>query len=378
MTELQNALMQNNFEEVQSLLASGVAWDVPDYQVDNAIGNMFRQGKFDLIKQLIDKNIIELDVFEYDKFRNTIFQQIIDLPFSEELYAFVESIIGDIDNIDDELEGKSWLGLAIEKNVNPKLIELMINNGCDINKINTREETYLFATKDLALTEMLINNGLDVNKKNVVGKTAFFKVVASKDKELIQLYMDNGVDVNAQDNRGESVYYIACFNIMDGVDIFEQLASYDPPQVNQKNKDGESLFMKMADRAEWENEIKILGMMLDHGGDLFQEEVDGYGNPTTASNEIAEKSVAVLEMIDEKGYLDVDAIDARGNSWLHQVCKFDINYEEKKAKELYRKVKFLLKKGANPNLKNDEDKSPIDYAQEDNLKAKALQIMLKK
>ncbi len=378
MSEIQKALLVSNFDEVSALLAAGAKWDIPDYQLENAVGNMFRSGAFDMVKMLIDKGIIELDVFEYEKFQSTIFQRILETPFSDELYDFVSDIIGDIDNIDDELQGKSWLGLAIEKKADPKLIELLIENGCDVQKINTQEETYLFATRDIALSEMLINHGLDINKKNIVGKTAFFQAVASKDKELIQLYMDNGADINAQDNRGETVYNIVCFNIMDGGDIFDQLASYDPPQVNLKNKDGESIFMKLASRAEWENEIILLGKMLDHGGDLFHEEIDFYGNPTTASNEIAQKTVGVLEMIAEKGYLDVDAIDARGNTWLHQVCMFDINYEEKKAKELYRKVKFLLKQGANPNLKNDEDKSPIDYVQEDNLKAKALQIMLKK
>ena len=378
MSDLNNALMMSKFDEVRSLLASGAAWDVPDYQTDIAISNMLRRGAYDLIKILIDKNVIDLDVFEYDKFNKTIFKHILDTKYSDELYDFVEDIIGDIENIDEELEGKSWLGLAIEKNSHPKLIELLMNNGCDVNKINRREETYLFSTKDLTLSEMLINSGLDINKKNIVGRTAFFNVVASKDKELIQLYLDNGVDVNAQDNRGETVYNIVCFNIMDSGDIFSLLANFDPPQVNLKNKDGESIFMKIASRVERESEINLLNMMLEYGGDLFQEELDTYGNPTTASNLIAKKPVTVLENIAEKGYLDVDAIDARGNTWLHQVCMFDINFDEKEAKELYRKVKFLLKQGANPSLKNDVDKSPIDYAQEDNLKAKALQIMLKK
>ncbi len=277
MSDLQKALQSSKFDEVQALLDAGAAWDVPSHQTDYAIGNMFRSGAYDMIKILIDKGIIELDVFEYDKFQNTIFQRIIDAPFSDDLLAFVESIIGDIDDIDDELQGKSWLGLAIEKNVNPKLIELLISNGCNVHKINTKEESYLFATKDVTLSERLINQGLDVNKKNIIGKTPFFKVVASKDKDLIQLYLDHGVDVNSLDNRDETVYNIVCFNIMDGGELFELLANYDPPQVNLKNKDGESLFMKMAAQAEWDNEIKLLGLMLDHGGDLFQEEVDSYG-----------------------------------------------------------------------------------------------------
>ena len=83
--------------------------------------------------------------------------------------------------------------------------------------------------------------------------------------------------------------------------------------------------------------------MLDQGADLFQEDLDGYNNPITASVLIAQKSVKVLEMLAEKGYLDVEAIDARGNTWLHNVCQEEINFDQKKAKELYKKVKFLLK-----------------------------------
>ena len=377
MENLKDEVLRGNFEQVEAMLKNGVAWDLPDFLTERAVGNLFRQQKYSLIITLIDKEIISLDIFELEKFRGTIFQQIIDAPFSEDLATFLEDILPKVENIDEEIDGKSWLGLAIEKNVHNRIIELLVNAGCDVHKINTKEESYLFATKDIGLTQVLLNNGLDINKKDLGGKTAFYAVVASKNLELIQVYLDNGIDVNSQDNKGETVYSIVCFNIMDGEAIYELLSQYDPPQINLKNKDEESIFMKMASRVDWDSHIQILGLMLDQGADLFQEDLDGYNNPITASVLIAQKSVKVLEMLAEKGYLDVEAIDARGNTWLHNVCQEEINFDQKKAKELYKKVKFLLKNGANPLLKNDQDKSPIDYAQEDNLKVKALQIMLK-
>ncbi len=377
MENLKDEVVRCNFDKVEELLNNGVEWDLPDFLTENTLGNLFRQKRFNLLKTLVDNEVVSLDIFEYDKFRRTIFQHIIDAPFSDELQQFLEAILPKVENIDDELSGDTWLGLAIKKNSNSKIIELLMNAGCAPNKINTKEETYLFSTQDIALTQVLLDNGVDINKKNLIGRTAFYAVVASKDAELIQLYLDNGIDVNSPDNKGETVYNVVCFNIMDGVPVFEQLASFDPPQVNLKDSDGESIFMKMSRMVEWESHIQIFGMMIDHGADLFHEALDIYGNPTTASDLVAKKSVQVLEMLSNKGYLDVKAIDARGNTWLHKVCKEELNFEQKKAKELYKKVKFLLKNGAHPKVKNDEDKSPIDYAQEDNLKVKALQIMLK-
>lgn len=226
------------------------------------------------------------------------------------------------------------------------------------------------------MTESLINNGLDINKKNVAGKTVFYDVVASKNMDLIQLYLDNGIDVNSQDNQGETIYDIICFQLIDS-EIFENISNYDPPKFDLKDRDGQSLFLKFASRVSWGKEILILKMMLEQGADLFQEEINGYGNTVTISGILAHKSIDVLEMLSENGFLDTNAIDEKGNSWLHKVCSEDLNFEQSKAKEMYKKVKLLLKAGANPNLKNDQDKSPIDYAQDDNLKAKVLQILMK-
>jgi len=46
------------------------------------------------------------------------------------------------------------------------------------------------------------------------------------------------------------------------------------------------------------------------------------------------------------------------------------------AKDTYRKVKYLLERGANPNVTNNKDQSPMDLASTDNLKTKTVALLL--
>lgn len=375
---IQDAVFQSDFKQVVQLLNDGMPWDLNDFSTKQAIRSIFQEEAFDLLDILIEKEVISLDIFEYDRFNNTIFEHFIKTKFSEKLGEYLSKIIGDVENIDDEIDRKTWMGLAIKNNANVNIIEILSNSGCDINTIDSKEQSYLFYTKDIQLTEFLINQGLDINKKRVDGKTAFFEVVASKDTDLIQLYLDNGIDVNTQDHQGNTVYSVVCFQIIDP-EIFEQISNYDPPRFDLRNNEGQSVFMEFIQKFQnWDKEVKILEQFLNLGADLFQDELDLYENTVTASDLLAKQPVSIIDLLIKMDALNVETVDNRGNTWLHKVCKEDLNFEQSKAHELYKKVKKLLKAGANPNLKNDEDKSPIDYAQDDNLKSKSLAIMLKK
>ena len=61
---------------------------------------------------------------------------------------------------------------------------------------------------------------------------------------------------------------------------------------------------------------------------------------------------------------------------MHKVCNYELNHDQNKARELYKKVKFLLAKGANINAINNDDKSPMQLALTDNLKDKIVAILL--
>ncbi len=375
MNKIQAALFQQDFTTVFQLLNNGESWNINDSNTQQALQNIIKTENFKLLHLLIEKDVFSLDIFEYDRFRNSIFEIFTQVPFTDGIKAFLETIISDIENIDDELEGTTWLGLAISNNSDKELVDFLIENGCDINTIDTKERTYLFKTEDVKTTEFLINQGIDINKKDLLGETAFYEVVVSKNTELIQFYLDNGIDVNSQNNKGETVYDVVCFKILDA-QIFEQLTNHEPLRLDLKDTHGQSLFLKVATNVYCDIQIEILKIMLNNGADLFQEEIDRYGDTVTVSDILAHKEIKVLQMLNDNGFIDVETADNKGNTWLHKVCMQELNFEQRKAQEMYKKVKLLTKAGANPNLKNDEDKSPIDYAQNDNLKAKVLQLLM--
>jgi len=377
MNALLDAISSADFETAHQLVLGGADWDLKSYQESQAIDRIISGEAFDLLKLLFEKEFISADIFEYDRFDGTIFEKLLTAPFTDALLSFLEGFVSDVDNIDDDLQGKTWLGLALAKKVDPRFIECLINGGCDINRIDTKEQNYLFGVKDVATAEMLINYGLDVNQKNIAGQTFLFGAIKTKNKDLIQLVIDNGAEIHIQDNQGETPYNIVLFYTMDS-DVLTQMAEYEPPRFDLYNKQNQSLMMQFCDsHFSGSSSINLLKLLIEYGGNLLEESVDFYGRATTPAEKLALKKADVVQTVIELDGFDPATIDNRGNNWLHMVCAQNLNHDKMKAKEFYRKVKILLKAGVDPSRKNDEDKSPIDLAQDDNLKSKGLEIMLK-
>ena len=377
MDALADAISNADFEAAHQLVLGGADWTLKSYQERQAIDRIIRGEAFDLLKLLFEKDIISSDIFEYDRFDGTIFEKLVAAPFTEALLSFLEDFVSDVDNIDDDLQGKTWLGLAIAKKVDPRFIECLVGGGCDINRIDMKEQNYLFGVKDVETAESLINQGLDVNQRNIAGQTVLFGAISTRNKELIQLLIDNGAEINVQDNQGETPYNVVCFNIMDA-DIMAQMAEYEPPRFDLHNKQNQSLMMQLCDsHFVGDTSVNLLKLLIEYGGDLFEESVDSYGRAMTPAEKLAPKKADVIQTVISLDNFDPASIDNRGNNWLHMVCAQNLINDAARAKEFYRKVKILLKAGVDPSQKNDEDKSPIDLAQDDNMKSKGLEIMLK-
>jgi hypothetical protein len=62
---------------------------------------------------------------------------------------------------------------------------------------------------------------------------------------------------------------------------------------------------------------------------------------------------------------------------LHKICQVNLNYDENRARDLYKKVKYLVGEGIDPQLENVMDKKAVDYAMEDNIKVKTVEWLLK-
>ncbi|MCF6297737.1 MAG: hypothetical protein L3J08_07105, partial [Flavobacteriaceae bacterium] len=307
MNKIQEALRQPDLNQVLQLLKDGETWELDAFSTNQALQKIMENEMFEIIDILIKNETISLDIFEYHNFTNTIFELFIEIPFTEKSKEYLLKIITDIENIDDEIGQKTWLGFAIKNNASIKFLEVLINNGCNINTIDSVEQTYLFHTKSIKLTEFLIHQGLDINKKDLGGQTAFYNIVKKENTrrtrnenpednrtKLIQLYLDNGIDVNSQDKKGNTVYDIVCFEIASP-EIFEQLSNYDPPRFDLKNNKGQSLFFEFISIPN--SNVVIIEQMLNLGVDVFQEEKNAYGEMVTAADILAKKPASIFELL---------------------------------------------------------------------------------
>lgn len=151
------------------------------------------------------------------------------------------------------------------------------------------------------------------------------------------------------------------------------------PDFELQTREGQHLFssfLQSANGAPSEQEIALLGELLRDGADIYQTSPH-YGEPKSGADWVAEKPAALLQAVLDTGALELDHRDDNGETLLHKVCGFNVNYEQDKARELYRKVKLLLAAGADPALTNDSDKTPLELAQADNLKIKTVELLMR-
>ena len=379
MNPIDNAIFKNDFETAQQLFEQNVPWDLKPFMASQAYGHLLDNKQFGFLKLFIDKEYISLDIFEYDHFEGTIFKQLIGMHFDDDLSSFLDEILPEVENIDDELGGVNWLGLAIKNKSSISFIEKLIENGCDINYKNSNEQSLLFMSQDLEMCNFLLNSGIDVNAKSNGGTTVLQNAVSNRNIEFVTALLDFGADPNATDSKGETAYHNVLFNAISP-ELYTLLSQYDPPRFDALNSKGESLFFQFVNESSdlsWESQIQLFQLMLNDGADMFQLHKDDYGEEKNPAEILIEKSFEIFQKILEQESFNPNQQDNKGNTWLHLIASENLNFDQQKAKVFYQKIKALLKLGADPNLRNDQDKTPKDLASDDNLKAKGLALLLK-
>lgn len=379
MNAINDAILKGDFELAKNLLESGESWKgMQPFMYQQAYQRIIQKEAFDLLDYFIENEYISLDVFEYEKFDNTIFSMFSKAPLTEKTSAYLTELLPKIENIDDDLNGTSWLAYSIQTKSSVEFLQKLIDAGCSVEWENNVDQNLLSYTQDLSNTKFLLDQGLNVNEQDKGGNTLLFNAIEKKNVPLIELYLEYGAECNIQNIKKETPYQRVLFYAID-VDIFDILNNYEPIRLDLKNEREQSLFFEFCEKGlfTWENENKLLEKLLEQGADLFETEKTVYHEETTPAQILAKKSYELLEMISSKEGFNPNEQDNQGNTWLHYICSENLNFDQQKAQELYKKVKLLLKLGANPEILNDQDKSPIDYAQDDDLKAKVLSLLLK-
>lgn len=387
--QIENFLFQGKFDAARECLNNGENFN------DQYLKNNFSQiaakiieaKEIDFIERLIKANFIETDIYELDSFDKSIFNPLSrNIKNDEESLSFFKEIMSKVDNFNDEISDQTLLGYFIEKEATPEVIKSLIEDfGCNAQYQNNAQENLIHkivnnyslnAEKGKEYITILLENGVDINEKNVVGTTPLMYAVKRNKKEYIPTLLENGADPNEKDNQENSSFYYAVGEQFS-IPMYELLAESSSADFSIINKDGRTLlteFIRMM--SDSENDLNSFQRLLSDGADL-NHCAQYYGNPKSGIDYIAEKKSGILKSALDSGAIDVNEQDNQGNTILHKVCAYNVNYDAEAAKEIYRKVKLLLENGADKEITNDKDETALALASTDNLKVKTVELLMK-
>ncbi|QLC66945.1 ankyrin repeat domain-containing protein [Flavobacterium sp. LPB0248] len=387
--QIENFLFQGKFDEARECLNNGEKFN-EQYLKNNfsqIAGKIIDAKEIDFIEKLIKAGFIETDIYELDSFDQSIFKPLsLYLKNDEESIAFFKELMSKMDNINDEISDKTLLGYFLEKGVSPKIVQVLVDDfGANTQYKNNADENFIHAVLNVygldpekvkEYITILTNNGVDINEKNIVGTTPLLCAVKRNRKELIPFLLENGADPNETDNLNNTAFYYAVAEQLS-FDMYDALTSISSPNFNIVNKDGRTLFTSFISSASGSaSDISFIERLLSDGADVnFCAQY--YGQPKSGIDFIVEKKSDILKSVLENVSLDVNEQDNQGNTILHKVCAYNVNYDAEMAKETYRKVKLLLDQGADISITNDKDETALMLASGDNLKIKTVELLMK-
>lgn len=387
--QIENLLFQGKFDEARECLNNGETFS-KQYLENNfsqIAAKIIEAKETDFIEKLVKAGFIETDIYELDSFDKSIFNPLTRyLKDDDESAAFFKDLMSKMDNINDEVSDKTLLGYFLEKGASPKIIKVLIDDfGANTQYRNNAGENFIYSVLNTYGLEtekvkeyitILIDNGVDINEKNIVGTTPLICAVKRTRKELLPFLLENGADANETDNLNNTAFYYAAAEQFS-YDMYDALATVSSPDFNIVNKDGRTLLTNFISSVSGSaSDITFLERLLSDGADVnFCAQY--YGQPKSGIDFIVEKKSDILKSVLENVSLDVNEQDNQGNTILHKVCAYNVNYDSEMAKETYRKVKLLLDQGADISITNDKDETALMLASGDNLKIKTVELLMK-
>ena len=167
-------------------------------------------------------------------------------------------------NLNKERNGTTLLHYA-SRYSSKELIELLIDNGADVNARNKEQSTPLLgavAEGRMNIVELLVNKGADVSAKYKRGRTALHDAAAYGHKGICEILIAEGVNINEGSWDGTTSLHNAAQN--GNKDVVEILIAEGANLNVRTNKNRTPL-----DCVNGESEIADL--LRKHGGETAEE-----------------------------------------------------------------------------------------------------------
>lgn len=386
-TPLIKAIQQKDFVLAEQLLQSGedIPGTVNEFDRRQLYDALLRNKGYRIMEIFLEQGTINRDVYEYDSFRSTFFETLFSyITADDQSVQFVKDLAARLENLNDEVEGHTLLSFALECKAQPAFIQALVDAGLRTDYKNTAQDNLIVQAtrinmippeRQQAYLDIFLKAGVDPQETNVVKQTALHVAIERDKPHLLDILLANGAEPNLQDNKGNSAFYYALAHKFDPA-IYSVLAAHTPADFMQRNNEGQTIlsdFLRMMQGGQ--KDMELLGLLLRDGASL-EESAPYYSNDKSGWDWIIEKSVDVLQLALQATGKDVNEPDNEGNTLLHKVAAIDCNYSQETAKNLYKKSKLLLEKGADVSLTNNKDETAMDLAVKDNLKGKLVELLL--
>ena len=231
-----------------------------------------------------------------------------------------------------------------------KLVDMLIENGADIEALNINLRTPFFVSAyevrtrkpesfNIPILKHLLSLGAAVNPQDINGVTCLHNAVSDENSELVKFLLESGADSSIQDNKDESPYQMALRK--NKRDIISRIEKNDVT-IEMDGDDLDAAFMRACS-----NGSRGVAEMLVKKGNVDLTYVDNYGR--TPLHHIAGKGMTALAKFVIDSGVDINYTDNFGQTALHFATG-------KLHKEVF---KLLVNSGADINIADNKGVLPI-------------------
>jgi len=385
-TALMYAVKNGSTESVKFLLENGADPNIKEKYDDNnsALIIAIQNGNTDAVKILLD-NGADPNIINSSKMTplmtaakegnteavKTLLEKGADSSIhnnNEDMYALTYAITNlnvetvrlmldkDVDPNLKQRFGENALWVAIEaKNAEiiTNLLESGVNTKMDPSSWTIMMKAVISGSRDVI--NALVNNGVDINMADKDGTTALMLAAKENYPEALINLLDNGADINLQDKYGKTAmkYAVDCKNSLCADIMVRAVENYNKKAkrlINLVKNDSYDFSMLTAIDILTEIEIKEATYK------KFDEEDSTFlhllAKHTVDNDRQRAEQLELISLLIKLGS-NINAKDRNGNT--------PLTIAAMRGDEML--VKYLLKKGADQNVKNSYECTPLFYAE---------------
>jgi ankyrin repeat protein len=229
-------------------------------------------------------------------------------------------------------------------NNNNDALQLLINLGIDVNLSDDNMQPLCKAVemKNIPIIDTLIKSGVDINKPDSNGLTVLYYAVLNEDIDAIHLLFEKGAKINEPDS---SILPLIKAIEMKNIPIIDILIK-NGADINKSFNYGDTL-LTYAIKFYSIDTIKLL---IEKGADVNKP--NSYGN-TPLHFAVLTNKIDVIKLLFEKGAKINKSDYLNRNTSLHMALENTLSIEI---------ADKLIDFGADVNIKNKRDETPLDLA----------------